>query len=358
MQKINFLFLFLTIIGCRSLESNKSETLKLKFLDEYILPKNTLIEGTVVGGLSGIDYKDGTYYLVCDDAKNPRIYKAQIDIYNSQIENIDIQNEIEVKDSIHYLDLESIRYDEQKRQIFLTSEGHINTGKDPLFFSVDQTGNLKKIFNLPKAFMANSLEKPRHNATLEGLSLSVDKKGYWIAMELPLEIDGPAPKLKKTKSPIRITYIEAVSGQVKNQFAYYLDSISKRPKENFAVNGLSDILEYKKNKFFVIERSYSSGLGTQGNTIKIFNVNATNATNTLALKSLKNTNITAASKELLFNFEQVRGQLTDNIIDNIEGITFGPNLPNGNKSLVLVSDNNFNNLGKQLNQFILLEIID
>ena len=44
------------------------------------------------------------------------------------------------------------------------------------------------------------------------------------------------------------------------------------------------------------------------------------------------------------------------IVDNIEGITFGPKLPNGNQSLLLVTDDNFQIYGKQLNQFILLEI--
>jgi len=28
-------------------------------------------------------------------------------------------------------------------------------------------------------------------------------------------------------------------------------------------------------------------------------------------------------------------------LDNVEGMTFGPNLPDGSRSLVLVSDNNF-----------------
>jgi hypothetical protein len=59
---------------------------------------------------------------------------------------------------------------------------------------------------------------------------------------------------------------------------------------------------------------------------------------------------------LVFNFNDVKQQLTQGIIDNIEGITFGPKLPNGNQSLLLVSDNNFQAFGLQLNQFILMEI--
>ena len=61
-------------------------------------------------------------------------------------------------------------------------------------------------------------------------------------------------------------------------------------------------------------------------------------------------------KKLLFNFESIKDFLTDGIIDNLEGITLGPKLKNGNQSLILVADDNFQTFGKQLNQFILLEI--
>ena len=41
-------------------------------------------------------------------------------------------------------------------------------------------------------------------------------------------------------------------------------------------------------------------------------------------------------------------------IDNIEGVTFGPNLPDGHRTLLFVSDNNFSLLQKT--QFLLFEI--
>lgn len=43
-------------------------------------------------------------------------------------------------------------------------------------------------------------------------------------------------------------------------------------------------------------------------------------------------------------------------IDNVEGVTFGPVLPNGHKTLLFVADNNFNPLEKT--QFLLFEVIE
>jgi hypothetical protein len=358
MKRLIILFCCLLIIGCKSVSITNSDELKLNFLDEFVLPADLTFEGNLVGGLSGIDYHNGEYFLVCDDASNPRYYEANIDINKRKILSVDVQKAVRIKDTAHYLDLESIRFDVNTNQVFLTSEGHIKGNKNPMFFSVNSDGNVENIFKIPSEFYANSKQKPRHNGTLEGLSNSFDGKGYWIAMELPLEADGPEPKITPTKSPVRITYIDASSKKSEKQFAYNLDLITKPPKGSFAVNGLTEILEYKEDKFLVIERSYSSGLGNQSNTIKIFKITASKASNTLAVNSLLNSNYRPATKELLFDFESVRNQLTDKTIDNIEGISFGPILSNGNKSLLLIADNNFNKLGKQLNQLILMEIID
>jgi len=358
MRQIIFLTLCLSLIGCRCVEIKSSREIDLKFLDEFVLSDNVIIDGTLVGGLSGIDYQKGKYILVCDDASNPRYYEAKIDIINYEISNVEIQKVIRIKDSVNYLDLESIRFNSSKNEILLTSEGHIQMQKSPVFFSVNSEGNIVNDFEIPSEFYFNSIQKPRHNGTLEGLTKSIDGKGYWIAMELPLEMDGPEPDIVKTNSPVRVTYFDALSLKSEIQFSYYLDPIAKQPKEEFAINGLTDILEYDIDKFFIVERSYSSGLGNQGNTVKIFNVNASLATNTIAIQSLKNTEYRTASKELIFDFEEVRDKLTNYSIDNIEGISFGPTLPNGNKSIILVSDNNFNKLGEQLNQFILLELIN
>ncbi len=79
------------------------------------------------------------------------------------------------------------------------------------------------------------------------------------------------------------------------------------------------------------------------------------ATNTLDMNNLRVSFNNPAKKTLLYDFKWAKDFLSQEIIDNIEGITFGPTLPNGNQSIILISDNNFNSLGKQLNQVILME---
>lgn len=356
--RVTLIVLVLFVFGCESTKIKSHKNLALNFLSEYIVPDNLIVGNTLVGGLSGIDYYKGKYYLACDDSNNPRVYEAKIVIDENQISKITFDKVLPINDTLKFLDLESIRYDADLDQILLTSEGHILSQKDPLFFSIYPSGQLQNTFQLPEAFKSNGIQKPRHNATLEGLCIASDKKGYWLGMELPLESDGPEPQDIQTKSPVRITYVSSKTKEPEKQFAYYLDPVAKKPIGNFSVNGLVDLVQYNASTFLIIERSYSSGLGNQGNTIKIFEADISDVTNTIKINSLKEVEFVPAKKKLLLNFENLRDKLTDNSIDNIEGITFGPKLSNGHQSLILVSDNNFNELGKQFNQFILLELIE
>lgn len=362
MKKIILLLLFVTFAAsCGTTKKIDYSNIQLNFLDDFVLPEILEIGGTKVGGLSGIDHYDGTYYLVCDHPGNPRFYKASIEINKKKIDTVLISEVVELDKTSaffknHTLDLEAIRYNIEKNELVLSSEGSINNGKDPSIFHITPNGKFISNYSLPGYFSASGEQKPRNNGVFEGLAESYDKSGYWAGMELPLEKDGSKPKLFPTKSPVRITYFNKENGKPIRQFVIQLENITKIPWLYFAVNGLTEILEYAPNRFLVLERAFSAGHGTNSNTVRIFDVDARNASNTLNIDNLRKKDYTAATKKLVFDFKSVQKQLKENIIDNLEGMTFGPDLPNGNKTLLLVSDNNFGSLGKQINQIILMEV--
>ncbi|REH50563.1 hypothetical protein C7448_104175 [Tenacibaculum gallaicum] len=349
--------LALSVFGLLACKKQKTT---LKFLDEYLVKDSLVINNTVIGGISGIDYYNNNYYMVVDDATNPRILVGGITVKNDSIQSVTFEDVI-IVDTIsqftknHVLDLESIFVD--NGTINLTSEGSIQYKKDPSIFEIDIKGNFKQEVEIPSYFKATSEAKPKHNGIFEGSSKSFDGKGFWVAMEAPLAMDGEEPTFSETQSPIRITYYDNESKKATKQFAYQLEKIDKPAKGNINLNGTTAILEYQKNNFFIIERAYQSGYGSHGNVVRIFKATIDKAsTNTLGIQSLKNEEYIPLKKELLLDFSTVKNQLTDGIIDNIEAITFGPKLANGNKSLILAADDNFQLYGKQLNQFLLLEI--
>ncbi|RKS53581.1 hypothetical protein BC962_1834 [Gillisia mitskevichiae] len=351
-----------SLTSCGTPKRLTSTNIELHYLDDYILPSDLMVDGTKVGGLSGIDYYNDTYYLVCDHPGNPRIYKSEIILKQNLIDTVIISEVIKLNRSSGFLkantlDLESVRIDSDPNQIILTSEGSISKNQKPSIFYVNAEGKYIKNFELPDYFATTGVQKPRNNGVFEGLTTDFKNEGFWVGMELPLTKDGSKPKLYPTKSPIRITHYNKESGKADEQFVISLENISKIPWKYFAVNGLTELIQYAPKKFLVLERAYSAGHGSYGNTVRIFNVNSENATNTLDFQNLRKERYNKANKELVFDFKSVKKRLTDGIIDNVEGMTFGPDLPNGNKTLILVSDNNFNTLGKQLNQVILMEVI-
>lgn len=362
---------FFTAAGSNLPEQN---SIRIKFLNEFILPANTMFAGTTVGGLSSIDYHNGELYMVSDDNANAkdtisgpyRYYKAELKFGSNGIENINVTDVTEIKDqngqSIipETMDLESLRYMHFQDKLLIANEGQILKGINASIDILDVTGNQYETVTLPTAYQQNTegTTGPYYNTAFESLSLSQEENTYWAAMEGPLKQDAPLATIN-LGAPVRIAKIDSLSMTFREEYIYPLDPVTHRADatENaFKVNGIVSILEYASKKMLVMERSFTSGLADGGNNVKIYDVDLSEATNIHSTISIKDKTYKVAKKKLVFDFESVRSSLTNQMVDNIEGMTFGPTLENGHKSLIVASDNNFNLFGTQLNQFIALEL--
>ncbi|HET8753286.1 MAG TPA: esterase-like activity of phytase family protein, partial [Salinimicrobium sp.] len=133
--------MLLFLAGCKSSKTGSTNNVQVRFLDEYIIPDSLEIGKTLVGGLSGIDYSNGKYFIVSDNPSNPRFYKVDIQIENEEIDTIIFSEVIELntEDSIlqnKHLDLEGIRYSSKNENIIVSSEGAIKNSKDPGIFVI------------------------------------------------------------------------------------------------------------------------------------------------------------------------------------------------------------------------------
>jgi len=358
-RKVLYVLVFSLLWSC---SSTKTPT-ELRFIGEQIIAEDAMYKNTKVGGLSSIEYVDGKYYTISDDKDKPiRFYEMELDYDSEKFSKATITDVITIENNTMGLDPESLRFDKTTNHFLWTSEGHIRKNIDPVVFEISKNGHAIRTHITPKIFQSKNNSKTngtRRNGTFEGLSMSRNSKYYWIGMELPLKQDGEEPLLSKGNYPIRISKINKKTNQLVFQFAYQLDEIPKNsiPENKFVVNGCPEILEISKNRFLFIERAYASGHKDGGNTVKIYLVDSSKATNISNINSLKNTKYQPAKKKLLFNFESIRKKLTKGVVDNIEGITFGKTLANGNRTIVVISDNNFNKFSSQLNQIIVLEVV-
>lgn len=340
-----------------------------------MIPFDLKYNNTTVGGLSGIDYdaKEDLYYLVCDDRsdKNPaRFYTARILITETGIDSVifvSVKNMLREngtvypnnkQDPYHTPDPEAMRYDPLKKQLVWSSEGERNVTEkdtlleDPSITVIERNGRYSDIFPLPANLTMYATENgPRRNGVLEGMSFADNYKTLFVSVEEPLYQDGPRAEVTGNDACIRIYKFDAASRNNVAQYAYKLSPIAfpATPADGFKINGVPDILSIGHNKLLVIERSFSSG--RLPCTIKLFIADINGATDISAITLKDNKNFIPASKKLLLNLDDL-GIYTD----NIEGITFGPVLPNGHKTLLFIADNNFSPLEKA--QVLLFEVLE
>jgi len=347
----------------------------LKFLDEYIIPHDLRLQNTWVGGLSGIDYDaaENRYFIISDErsaTSAARFYTAAIDISNYKIDSVRFLSVETLKNAYndtfpalkmmpeHAADPESIRYNKKAKTLVWSSEGDkaIRSNRmvyqNPWIYEMDLQGRFKDSFLIPaNLHMYVGDSGARENDVLEGLSFSLDYRHLWASMEGAIHEDGPLATASYANAPVRFTKFDVKTKKAVGQYGYLLDAIAAEPVPNtaFSINGIPEILNIGENRFLVLERSFSTGV--ENCVIKIYLADFSKATDVSTTASLyQNTNYKPAVKKLLFNFNSL-----GRYIDNVEGITWGPVLPNGHASLILVADNNFNIKEKQ--QVFLFEVI-
>jgi hypothetical protein len=375
----HFLWILVLLAGCSASRKTTGDTAvqfgQLKLIGERDLPFNLNFRNTTVGGLSGIDYDRARdqYYLICDDRSsiNPaRYYTAKLYFNSNGIDSVaivDVQTLLQpdgtpypptTRTPLLTPDPESMRYDPVANRMIWTSEGERTIrGKDTIIANpsiniIAPDGRYIDSIPLPRNLLMQRIAKgPRQNGVLEGSTFSGDHKTFFVSLEEPLYEDGPRAETMPNDAWIRIYRFDMAGKSNTAQYAYKLDPIAhpSNPADAFKVNGVPDILWAGDEQLLVMERSFSSG--NLACTIKLFLVDLSQAENIIHHPSLKEQPpVKPLVKKLLLNMDSL-----GMYIDNGDGMSFGPDLPNGHKTLILVADNNFAALEKT--QFFVFEII-
>lgn len=113
------------------------------------------------------------------------------------------------------------------------------------------------------------------------------------------------------------------------------------------------MLAINEHEFLTLERaSVQSSDGSFRNYVRIYKIDVNHASDIKDASTLQNAQVTPVNKKLVAN---LNAEQLDKV-DNVEGMTFGKKLANGNDSLVVASDNNFNK--SQISQFIVFEVVN
>jgi len=347
--------------------SPRTSVRNINFIGQATYPTGSVIvEGTQVGGLSGIDYDqiNNRYYSISDDRsdRNPaRFYTLNIDLSSGSLSSSGIifsgvttlLNQNNQPFATNTIDPEGIGLT-SNGTVFVSSEGEVSNLAGRLQspfvneFALG-TGSQLRQLPVPSKFVPviGPADAPtagvRNNLAFENLTITPDGKFLFTATENALVQDGPLATIN-TGSRSRILKYNLTTGQPEQEFLYLTDPVAVPavPETGFNTNGLVELLALdNRGTLLALERSFSAGAPGTGNTIKLYEVRLNEASDVSDINSLNAININTVrpvEKRLLLNFDSL-GLPTG--LDNVEGMTLGPVLPNGQQSLVLVSDNNF-----------------
>lgn len=335
----------------------QAAVVQLNYLGQRQVAYVATLDGTVIGGLSGISYDPATdlYYIVSDDrsAKNSaRFYTARITLSDKGIDGVEFVGThpwldrdgqpfgpltMDMQPPVVPPDPEAIAFDARRQQLYWTSEGERRVEGpgpqvllDPWVRTAGLDGSFLGEFALPDGFrMSADDHGPRRNSTLEGLALTPDGRHLWAAMEGPGYDDGPPPD-EQHSAWTRVVRFDAESGAVDGQYTYPLDPVNAGPGGD---NGLSDLVALDDGSFLVVERGFGTHVA-----VRIYRAFVVEGSTEMA-------------KTLLADLTTTPGLAP---LDNIEGITLGPKLADGRQAVIAVSDDNFS--PTQVTQFLLFAL--
>ena len=351
------------LTGCAPIQA-ATPAPRLHLIGETRLPHKLRYQNTTVGGLSGIDFDpaSGVLYLLSDDGGSqspPRFYTARLAIANDKLSDIELTG-VTFLQGLTAPDPEAIRWHAASQSLLWTSEGNALLLAAPSLQQARLDGTLVRTFDLPAMFGFGLTTGARINKTFEGLAIAPDGRSAWLAMEAALRQDGPEPTVGAPGGPCRFTQIDIATaktgGAALRQITYVPDAIPKAPvpPNADADNGVVEVLMLDAHRMLVLERAYMAGLSDiERNSMRLYIIDTRLATDTLGIAALKPGNHTPAAKTLVADFASFSA-LTR--LDNTEGMCWGPKLPNGNRTLLVVSDDNFN--PRQITQFLAFEFLD
>ncbi|MEO1466161.1 MAG: esterase-like activity of phytase family protein [Cyanobacteria bacterium J06633_1] len=337
----------------------------LELVDQITIPKEKF-QDTIMGGLSALAYNRelDVFYVLSDDRgkRSPaRYYTFKLEVEQQQ-QQLKIAS-FEPQNVTILFDEEGKKYKKGKidpeglaisprNTVYISSEGNPSKDVKP-FIAEYELSTGKKLSSLPMPQRYLTDEKSQgiqDNSAFESLTINrtglpEDPFRVFTATEAALLQD----ESFEGEEQSRIRFLHYVVNPVGEPIivSEYLYLLDPTPVEVIS-SGLTELLALPTEGYFLsLERSY----GFMGAGAKIFQVVVGNATDTSNIRSLRGDlgQIQPLRKELLLDLQDL-----DIYLDNLEGMSIGPRLPDGSKSLLLISDDNFSD--EQVSQLLLFRL--
>lgn len=329
----------------------------------FVAPANALpsVDGLAVGSLSALafDPASGRWASASDEIQRPRLVwfdltlGPAIGVMPQSVTRITLGPDVPA-DTLTALDMEGLAIFPDG-SFAVSHEGHIDRagiGRQPRILRATRDGTVTAVVRPRDHFTIDPADRTRgvrHNLGFE--SLTRTPVGRLVTgLEQPLAQDGPVSGAAQGGLVRLVEFIDGPQGwRPGREWPYRLDATPHvagydRPCED-GENGLSEMLALSDTTFLAVERACLVGPpGSPAfNPVRLYEVSVAGADDVSGLASMAGMSPVAARKRLVLDLTEWRSRLPASLatLSNIEGLSFGPPGPNGELTVMLVSDDNF-----------------
>jgi hypothetical protein len=219
-------------------------------------------------------------------------------------------------------------------------DGFIVCSEDgPRVVEVDRTGRLRRDIVMPSAF-----RDARRNKSLESLTASPSGRYLFTTSETALTRDG-AKATTSSGTRVRIVRMggDPTGKSYEHEVSEHIYETDSAPYEG-GDWGVADLAALDDDELFVLERGFAIG---RGNAARIYQTKLDARASCFGVDKLSRAS-PALPKTLRVDLGKLAARglpepkqvQASPLLDNYEGITLGPRLPDGRASVIVVSDDN------------------
>jgi hypothetical protein len=284
------------------------------------LDKRTF-QDTRVGGLSALTYdpvRDLYYALVDREPRSPaRFYALRMPAADAALGDPEVFEVTLLRDADED-PLVAGNFDGEGIALAPWGDLYAASENEPSIRAFLREGRLLEELPVPDKFLVAPEGQARANGTFEGLALSPSGDVLFAAFQKPLLSDGNGPEQRQ---PVRLLRYERSGTEGFRPTAEYFYNAESGM-------GISEIAAVSETELLVLE-----------GTNELFRVDLSGAGDVSGADTLAGTDLKPLEKSLLVDVDEC---VADAAAGGIyEGMALGPELPSGRRTLMLVTDDNF-----------------
>ncbi|MGE0040615.1 MAG: esterase-like activity of phytase family protein [Vicinamibacterales bacterium] len=316
--------------------------------------------GEAVGGLSGITRlgPSGPWLVVSDDRRAPRWFEMRFAFERGQLRvtpgaPVPVTAPPGPEGRPRPLDLEALVALPDGTRLVSSEGNSVDGRREPAsVLRVTAAGGYLQTLPLPEKFLPTAPGRGlRDNLAFESLAAAPDGSRVWAIAEAPLlQDDEPAGLHRDARSRL-LEWVRTPGGYRPGRELIYPISASGVPRglgpnATLADEGPVELTRLPNGQLIVMERAFVRDREHRraANVIRLFTIDLAGADDVSAVDALGDApRARPIGKRLLVDLADLAPDLDPRLasLANFEGMAPGPDTPDGDPTLVLVSDDNF-----------------